>query len=69
MMHDGQVAAAARSICCDTTDVSDITCLKVKERGCDANIECKPKGGNQEDKAEGDKVIFHGHLPEFRSVL
>jgi hypothetical protein len=47
------------------TDIPVIACLKVKERGCDANVQRKPKGGKQEHKAEGDKVIFHGHLPEF----
>jgi hypothetical protein len=47
------------------TDISVIPCLEAKERGCDANVERKPKGGNQEHNAEGDKVFFHGHLPEF----
>ena len=56
------VTAAARSICCDTTDIP--ACLKVKERGCDANFEREPKGGTQEYNAEGDKVFFHGHLAE-----
>ena len=47
------------------TDISVITCLKAKERGCDADFEREPNGGNQEHNAEGDKVFFHGHLPEF----
>ena len=63
------VAAAARLICCDTTDTPVIACLKVKKSGCDANVEREPKGGKQEHKAEDDKVMFHGHLPEFLSVL
>jgi hypothetical protein len=49
-----------------------IACLKVKERGCDANVQREPKTGKQEKTAERDKVIFHDHkvffhdrLPEF----
>jgi len=47
------------------TDIPVITCLEAKERGCDANLKREPKGGNQEHNAEGNKVFFHGHLPEF----
>ena len=46
------------------TDIPVIAYLKVKESGCDANVERKPKDG-KEHKAEGDKAIFHGHLLEF----
>jgi hypothetical protein len=37
----------------------------VKKSGCDANVEREPKGGKQEHKDEDDKMLFHGHLPEF----
>jgi hypothetical protein len=47
------------------TDIPVIACLKVKEHGCDANVQREPKHGKQEKTAEDDKVIFHDHLPEF----
>jgi len=47
------------------TDIPVIACLKSKEHCCDAKVQREPKHGKQEKTAEGDKVIFHDHLPEF----
>ena len=35
-----------------------------EEQGRHADVHPERKGGKQEHNAEGDQVIFHGHLPE-----
>jgi hypothetical protein len=37
--------------------------LKVEKRCCDAQVQCKPEGGKQEQKGKRDQRIFHGRLP------